>query len=276
VGRGRVVVLLLSVVGAVVAIYTRGRIPQAAAYHGLADQRDWLGIPNAADVLSNVPFLVSGILGLALLRRGRARFHDHRERAAWAVFFSAVFLVGFGSAWYHLHPDNSHLVWDRFPIAVAAVSLLAAVIGERVSPAAGRALLGPLVALALGSVAWWGFTQSRGQGDLRLYGLVQFYPVLGTLLVIALWPARYTHGASYVAVVLWYAAAKFMENWDRWVYDATGCVASGHTLKHLFAAAATFQVVWMLARRTPLARPLDDRPAGWTGDVPGALPSGPP
>jgi len=47
-------------------------IPQRQAFHRHVDQRAWWGIPCAADVLSNLPFLAAGLAGLAWLARERA------------------------------------------------------------------------------------------------------------------------------------------------------------------------------------------------------------
>ncbi|MDM5181921.1 hypothetical protein PO883_32625 [Massilia sp. DJPM01] len=37
--------------------------------------------------------------------------------------FLLIGLTAFGSSWYHLAPDDTRLVWDRLPIALACVSL---------------------------------------------------------------------------------------------------------------------------------------------------------
>jgi len=47
-------------------------IPQPLAYHAFADQRTLLGIPHAWNVLTNLPFLLVGWLGLAHLRKTRS------------------------------------------------------------------------------------------------------------------------------------------------------------------------------------------------------------
>src|SRR5215475_9332935 len=39
-------------------------LSQPAAYHQFADTRTWLGIPNAADVLSNALILIAGLASL--------------------------------------------------------------------------------------------------------------------------------------------------------------------------------------------------------------------
>ena len=40
-----------------------------ADYHHFADQRSWLGVPHAADVLSNLPFALMGVWGWWQWRR---------------------------------------------------------------------------------------------------------------------------------------------------------------------------------------------------------------
>src|SRR4029077_8274361 len=127
-------------------------IPQDPAYHRFADGRALLGVPNAANVLTNAPFAIIGALGVvALMRGGGARWAGMRP--ACYTLFSAVFLVAFGSAAYHAAPDNGTLVWDRLPMAVAFMSLVAVLVADRVSWRAGQLLLIPLICAGIASVA---------------------------------------------------------------------------------------------------------------------------
>jgi hypothetical protein len=131
------------------------------------------------------------------------------------------------------------------------MGLLAAVITERIGPRAGLALLGPLVCLGAGSVAYWHWTEQRGAGDLRLYALVQFYPIVAVPLMLAWLPPRYTRGGDLLGAAATYAAAKVPELLDGWFLSLTH-VVSGHTLKHLLAALAGYWVVRMLRHRRPV------------------------
>lgn len=242
--RAAVLALILAVIGALV-IAALPPVAQPPEYHDFVDTRPLLGVPNGADVLSNVGFLVVGLLGLgACLRRRLA------ARPQWLVFFLGVALTAFGSAWYHLAPDNPRLVWDRLPMTLGFMGLLAAIVGERLEPRLGRRLLAPLLALGLASVLYWIASEARGAGDLRPYAAVQFLSllVMATLLLAA--PGRRGDRAG----LLWaglgcYALAKLCEALDRPIFALTGELVSGHTLKHLIAAVGVGLIARMIARR---------------------------
>jgi hypothetical protein len=153
-------------------------------------------------------------------------------------------LTGMGSAWYHVAPDNNTLVFDRIPMTIVFMSLLSATLSEFVNLKLGGMLLGPLVLIGVVSVLWWHYTESGGTGDLRLYVLVQYYPMLLIPLILCLFPsAGSRRGTLYLLwVVVWYLIAKVCDVFDRFIYAFTG-FASGHSLKHLAAAVATLYLV---------------------------------
>jgi len=229
-----------------------GPIPQLAHYHEFADSRSWLGVPHAADVLSNVPFALVGLWAAVRLSRPGVRERLGRAWAGYALLALALFATAFGSGYYHWAPDNARLVWDRLPIALACAGLLAGVHAE--THARARPWLLPLLALfAIASVAWWSFTEARGSGDLRPYLLLQAAP----LVLVPLWQAiarspRRSRIAFGIAIAL-YALAKVAELEDAPIFHATGFV-SGHTVKHLLAALAAAVIaraVLQISMRAP-------------------------
>ena len=246
--------LVLTLVVALV-LFLLPRIPQPQAYHLFADQRSFLGIRNFANVVSNLPFAVIGLWGLVFLLRSNSdplpeHFLNQRERWPYLFVFLGLLLTAFGSSYYHLDPNNARLVWDRLPMTIAFMSMVAAVIVERISLRLGLWLLPLLLLVGLGSVLQWYVSEIRGAGDLRFYAAVQVYSAL-VLLVALLFPRRYTRGSDLAVVVGFYALAKALEILDRSIF-AAGHVVSGHTLKHLAAAAAGYCILRMVHNRRPV------------------------
>jgi hypothetical protein len=224
-------------------------MPQPIAYHDFADHRDVFGVHNFLDVASNAAFFAVGIAGLvATLGRG-ARFEFSIERWPYVVFFAGVLFTSAGSAYYHLAPDNESLFWDRLPMTIAFMALVSSQVVDRINIRAGLALLLPMLLLGAASVIWWRITERAGAGNVIPYGVLQGYSVVMMLLMAALTPSRYTCGSYLYWVFGWYVLSKVLESLDAQVLGL-GHMVSGHTLKHL-AAAASGVVVWlMLTRRT--------------------------
>lgn len=220
-------------------------IPQDPAYHDFADGHSLFGVANFWNVATNLPFLFVGTLGL--LHPGK--LHRHLAVPAYLLFCMAVFLVGLGSAWYHYAPDNHTLVWDRLPITIAFMALFALVIQDRVSVQVGRWMLWPLVIIGISSVLYWDWTELQGRGDLRVYGVVQFLPMLLIPLMLLTSPGRGLKGRWLGAALGAYVLAKLGEHFDAAIYAATGAV-SGHSLKHLLGALAIFcalRALWIVS-----------------------------
>lgn len=216
------------------AMALAGPIAQLPDYHAFADQRAWAGIANAADVLSNLGFLAIGVHGLVLVQRARTLRHLDDVRFSYGLFFLALVATAFGSSWYHLAPDDTRLLFDRLPIALACAGLLAAVARRHLD--APLCINGLLVAFAVGSVAWWGLT-----GDLRPYLLLQAAPLVSIPVVLFANRAPRGEKIAFMSAIGWYVAAKVLELADHAVFSALAL--SGHTLKHLFAAAGALCIV---------------------------------
>jgi hypothetical protein len=212
-------------------------IPQDQSYHHFADQRTLLGVPNFWNVVSNLPFIAVGAVGL---------WQFHRDPAI-VVIFLGIFLTGFGSAYYHWNPNDSTLIWDRLPITLGFMAILAVLVEERVSARAGTILLWPLLAVGVFSLLLWRWTD-----DLRLYVWVQFFPFLALLLLLLLFPPKYTGSYYWIIAAGLYAFAKLLEFSDHAVHSA-GSILSGHTFKHLVAAAACFAILRYFQTRRPIA-----------------------
>ena len=230
-------------------------IPQDPDYHRLADTRAFLGIPNFNDVMSNAGFALVGILGvIAVVGVSRhILFVKPIDARPYLIFFAGVALVSLGSAWYHWAPSNERLLWDRLPMSVAFMAFAAAIVADRIHARAGNTwLLLILVTLGVLSLLYWDHTEQLGQGDLRFYAFVQFYPIIILPVILWLFPEyQYVPGRYIAWVFAWYGLSKVLEYFDDQVFGMLGYTISGHTLKHLAAAASAFVVLRMLTSRLP-------------------------
>ena len=243
--------------GAAFALYgllrlTLGPLPQDPAYHALADTRTLQGVvPRAGDILTNLAILGAGLFGLAL----RSRMNVAPEgRTAVNVLIAATILTAFGSAYYHLAPANATLIWDRLPIAIVLMSLLALVMADRVHPLYARDAIWPFTGLGIASVMLWGVSEAMGQEDLLLYLVVRVGAGAAIVLLLILRPPRYTGTAWLFAAVLCEIAMAFLERVDHEMFQLTGGLISGHNMKHVLAGIALACVFWWLRARKSLTR----------------------
>ncbi len=224
----------------VASIFLIPPIAQDPTYHDFADRRGLLGIPNFLDITTNLAFLAVGVAGIIFC----AAHKTLGARWAWTTCFAGVALVCFGSSYYHLAPDNITLVWDRLPMSVGFMALTVAVLAEYLNPRLEKYLLAPAIVLGLASVMYWHYS-----GDLRLYVLVQFLPLIMIPAVLLLCGAAQKGRVYLLTALAIYMVSKLAEHYDRVVFEWTGAIISGHSLKHLLAALALFTVYMMLRRR---------------------------
>ena len=217
-------------------------LPASAHQHTLADQRALWGIPCALDVLSNLPFAIAGLWGLVTLRRVAPGMLDAPSRALASLFFAGLVCTAAGSALYHWQPQDAGLLWDRLGMVLPFAGLLGLAGASRVSARAGAAAAGTVLLAGPLAVLWWSHS-----GNLLPWAVVQLGGML-VVLALACLPRRDGALALHLgAVMALYALAKLFEAADHAVFEATGQAGSGHSLKHVLAAAAAWPVLAALA-----------------------------
>ncbi len=187
-------------------------------YLEFADTRTIFGIPNFWNVVSNLPFLFVAVWGVRAFR-SKTSFAESWERAAYAVVLSGTVLTTFGSAYFHWDPTPATLFWDRLPMTLIFMGVVAGILGR-------RSLLLPLILAGVASVLWWRWT-----GNLFFYVLVQYVPGILIPLILLFRRPRYTATAWLWAMIALYVLAKLLELADR-------PLGGGHAWKHFAAAAA--------------------------------------
>jgi Ceramidase len=215
-------------------------IPQDATYHHFANDNTIFGIANFWNVVSNIGFVILGLLGILFIRK-----NNINNPIIWTLFVGVV-LTGFGSAYYHYAPNNTTLVWDRLPMTIVFTSFFALIYGWCFCTKMGFKIW--LVSLVVGiyAVFYWQYTEHEFRGDLRLYAIVQFLPILLIAIIVATNFKKHTFLLKPISmIVLWYVIAKLLEHFDVYLFETTNFL-SGHPIKHLAAAVATFYMYKMV------------------------------
>lgn len=237
--KKKIGLLILTIVGALglVTMFILPPLEQAKAYHNFSDGDTILHIPNFWNVISNLPFLIVGILGI---------FHFKSfagNTIPYLILFLGIALVSIGSAYYHLNPNNSTLVWDRLPMTVAFMSLFSVVVSEFINFKIGRLMLFPLLLIGISSVFYWIMFD-----DLKFYTFIQFYPMLAIPIILIFFNSEFDLTNGYWFLLLAYIIAKFFEYYDNQVHNYLELI-SGHTLKHVFASIGVYLLLNTYVRR---------------------------
>ncbi|XP_010242225.1 PREDICTED: uncharacterized protein LOC104586633 [Nelumbo nucifera] len=225
---------------------TTPKIPHSPKHHVFADMRNFLGVPNTLNVISNFPFLVVGVLGLVLCLQGSLFAISLRgEVWGWAFFYAGVTAMAFGSAYYHLKPDDDRVLWDRLPMMVAYASLFSSFIIERVGERVGLISLFLLLLMSLASIAY-----ERSFNDLRLCMMFHLIPCIAIPTMTFVFPPKYTHSRYWLWAAGVYLLAKFEGIVDRKIYGSNHYIISGHSLEHLCLVMIPVLLSMMLIYRS--------------------------
>ncbi|HEY5951180.1 MAG TPA: hypothetical protein VIV40_37065 [Kofleriaceae bacterium] len=218
------IAFVLGAVAVAVTIALAVPMTRAPAFHRYADQRSWLGIPHAGDVVSNAGFLIVAIWSVLRAQTSYAR-----------LACLGVAAIALGSGAYHVAPSDTTLAFDWAPIAITLMIVTAAVIDDRIGERAGRFALvvGPLLAVA--SVVLWLATGGTGGGTVTPYGAVQALGITLPPLIALVAPGEIPRRPLLLAV-LCFAIARLCAANDQQLLAAIGI--GGHSLKHVAAAIA--------------------------------------
>lgn len=247
--NGTILIVVLCVF-VLLGLFFVSPISQDSEYHNFSDTRVYLSIPNMFNVLSNVPFVIVGVFGLVVIGRADEKTLKivWTNKLAYVFLFIGSLFVGIGSGYYHLFPNNETLVWDRIPMTVAFMALYSVIIGEFVSEKLGRLCLLPLIFLGISSVFYWWFTEGNGEGDLRYYAIIQFFPIITIPIMLVFFKSKFNCVWGYWLLLCTYIVAKVFEIFDAQIYYYLNFI-SGHSIKHVLPAIGLYFLTKIYARR---------------------------
>lgn len=231
------ILLIVITIMAIVGLFVLSPIEQDKKYHDFCDSDTYFNIPNFWNVISNVPFLIIGLIGMYKA----STLLD--KKIQYILFFLGISLVSIGSGYYHLDPNNNTLVWDRLPMTISFMSLFSIIISEFIDLKIGLNLLFPALLIGLLSVVYWIVFN-----DLKIYILVQFFPILAIIVMLIFFKSKYNLTIGYWLLLLAYIVAKLFEHFDCQT-QSTLKILSGHTLKHLIISIGIISLVYSYTKR---------------------------
>ena len=245
-----IILMILAFVTVVIVFLMNDPISQDLNYHEFSDTNTFISLPNALNVISNIPFIIAGSVGLLSLL-GVSKYSIQvldANKLSYFALFTGLILVGFGSGYYHLNPNNETLVWDRIPMTIAFMGLYAIIISEYISEKLGKFLLIPLLLAGVCSVMYWWFSEMNGAGDLRFYAMVQFFPILTIPIILLCFNGKYSHARGYWVLIMAYVGAKVFETFDYQIHQFIGGI-SGHSIKHVLPALGVYYLITAYRKR---------------------------
>lgn len=213
-------------------------IPQNPSYHCFADQNTFL-IPNFWNVISNLPFLFIGIFALNTFLKN---YESSSQFIINIILGTGIILTCLGSSYYHYTPNNHTLLWDRLPMTLIFMSFFSSVLARYISPTFYKTGIKFFIPIGLISVIYWYLSELLGVGDLRIYALVQFLPMILIPTTMVLFKNQKLPIKNILLIFLFYALAKLLEHLDHEFFHNLKFI-SGHSLKHLSAAIACYFMI---------------------------------
>lgn len=222
------------------------RIPHSPTHHIFADMRNILGVPNTLNVLTMYPYLLIGVPGFVFCLSGSCFGISLKgEVCGWVLFYTGIATAAFGSAYYHLKPDDDRVIWDRLPLMISTVSLLSNLVIERVDERVGISCLISLLMLVFVSAAF-----ERTFDDLRLFIIFHFIPCFAIPILVFSFPPKYTHSVYWFWATGFYFLSRFNSLADKKLYSIDRYIISGHSLEHLCLAMVPLILAVMLWLRS--------------------------
>lgn len=233
----------ISFLAVVATFFFTSAIAQKQDYHAFAAESKIWGIPNFWNVASNLGFILVGIWGL------RVSVRTKPADALLITLFFGILCTGFGSAYYHWNPNNHTLVPDRLPMTIVFSSFFCWMLSFYLGVKKAKQTWYFLLPLSIATVFYWSYTENLGQGDLRPYLLVQFLPMVLLLFMLIFGKPLVKIPFKPILYILFsYTLAKIAESYDAQIYAWSGLI-SGHPLKHLLAAVATYYMVGLAFKK---------------------------
>ena len=211
----------------------------APAENLFADTRSLCGVHHFGDVLSNMSFILVGIYGIYSLIK-----NDNNDINMWLIALGSM-LVGLGSSYYHLNPNNNTLLWDRLPMSIVFSGIFMYAMAEldlvkkiNYIPASIAYLV-----FSMATVITWYIGTKIHHDLIAPYVFLQFGGMILIIILalMAFFESKNKLAKTLISIIACYALAKVFEHFDFQIFTALNHIISGHSIKHIVSAFA----IWL-------------------------------
>ena len=239
--RGALTMLVAMTLATGVGLLAWGPMPIGTSAHAYADARTWLGIPNASNVLVNLPLFWLAVWGWCATR---ASGWPSWLRTPWQWFHLFAMATALTSGLYHAAPNDTLFVISHIGQASAFTLLTLGVLAERVDARFGSVAccVMSVVAIALTGGAMAYAVRIDGPIDMRPLMLLEILPVLLIPTGALGLRGSHTEASTWFVVLALYASSKLFDVGDPAIFGLSGGRIGGHALMHLSLSVV---VGWM-------------------------------
>jgi len=234
-----ILLFAIAIIG-IIIVFSMQPIAQDIKYHNFTDSYSLFSIPNFYNVISNIGFITLGLYGFLKV------LSTNNKNCLIYFLTIGIILTGLGSGYYHWNPNNITLIFDRLPMVIVFMTFFTFIISNYITSKNYKTYFSLFLSTGIISILYWSYTESIDTGDLRLYALVQFLPMLLIPVIILLYKNKNNNSYYIFPVLGLYILAKLCEHFDEFIYYFLKESISGHSIKHLFAAVAAYYIYkWM-------------------------------
>ena len=207
----------------IIKLFTN-KIELPKSYHNFVDKRTIFGIPNGMDILSN--------LFIAL----PAFYLISKQKKISFLSFN-ILLLALTSTIYHINPTDNTIFMDM----IFVVSLNTVVLSYFVDKQIGYFIY----LLGILSVFYW-----KKNNDIRLYELLKIIiPIYVIIIIYKDYNNSNNNVSNYILLIIILSILiRYSEFHDKEIYQMTGKLISGHTLKHIIAGINIYIIIKVLEK----------------------------
>ena len=240
--RGAVTALAATVLAVTLGLLAWGPMPIEPQAQRYADGRAWLNVPNALNVLTNLPVFWLAVWGWCATHTST---WPRSLRVPMQWFHLSALVTSLISASHHATPNDAMYVLVAVGQAISFGMLALALFSDRLDHRFGSAAACACGATAFGlaGAAMLYAGPASGATDLRPLVLLEVASILFILMGALNLPGAHTLNSNWVVLLFLYALSRILGFGDAVIFRTTGWI-SGHSLMHLSLAATVGWVAY--------------------------------